>query len=84
MDDKIKEFLIDINSKLGNVIEVVYKEDRSYPCFDLCLKKTDYVMMDQVVLNMDNKFEKLVDEIGSKYFGVAPSFNNTGRTFWFI
>ena len=82
--EAMKRFLKEINSQLGRVIKIVGDYNRGHPHFELTLRKTDYVMMDQVVVNMDDKFQNLVNSIGYKYFNKPAGFNNTGRTFWFI
>lgn len=75
-------FIESVNIKLSPIAEIIRNTDRSFPSFEVNLVDNIYFMKSQLVIL--ESFEKMINEMGKLYFGFAPSFNNTGTSFWFI
>lgn len=81
-DIMIRKFIEAVNIKLTPIAEIIRNTDRSFPSFEVCLVENKYFMRNQLVIL--ESFEKMINEMGNIYFKFAPSFNNTGTSFWFI
>ena len=79
---KCNRFIENVNIKLSPIAELIRNTERDFPSFEVSLIDNEYFMKSQLVVN--ESFEKMIIEKGIIYFGFSPSFNNTGRSFWFI
>lgn len=82
LSEKRQNFLNEVNSKLGPALHVIYEPRGETERFVVSWQTTPYAYEDQVVIK--DAFTNLIRNVGDRWYGCEPEFNNTHNTFWWI
>lgn len=80
---KVNQFIVEVNKELTPLLVVERETDGVCLQFRLRLPKNKYVMRNEIQVGHSGLFEKLITDKSNEILSESPTFNNTGRIFWF-